>query len=100
MTEEQKLEVDKQVWKNRFELKFAVFFRRLPFPMVQQVPFFLVEGFTLWQIVRNAKDRAESAGEERLRLLVEALDDYREAYNEYKEVKETIESAEKLGKTW
>ena len=100
LTDEQKLEVDKYVRKNRFKLKFAIFFPCLPFPMVPQVPFFPVEGFTPQQIVRNLRDRAESAVEERLRPLAEAVDDSREAYNEYKEVKEIIESAEKLGKTW
>jgi hypothetical protein len=100
LTEEEKLEIDEQVRKNRFELKFAIFFPFLPFPIIPQVPFFPVEGFSPQQIVKNARDRAESAVEERLRPLAEAVDDCREAYNEYKEVKETIESAEKLGKTW
>ena len=45
LTEEEKLEVDKQVRKNRFELIFAIFF--LPFPMLPTpyVLFFLVESF-------------------------------------------------------
>lgn len=55
LTEEEKLEIDKQVRKNRFELKFVIFFPFLP------VPFFPVEGFNPQQIVRNARDRAESA---------------------------------------
>ena len=99
LTEEEKVEIDKQVRKNRFELKFAIFFPFLPFPMVPMpsVPFFPVEGFSPQQIVRNARDRAESAVEERLRPLAKAVDDCSEAY---KEVKETIESAEKLDKTW
>ena len=58
LTEEKKLEIDKQVRKNRFELKFAIFFPFLPYP-IPQVPFFPVEGFTPQQIVRNARDRAE-----------------------------------------
>ena len=102
LTKEQKLEIDKQVRKNRFELKYAIFFPFLPVPIVPmpQVPFLPVEGFSPQQIVRNARDRAESVVEERLRPVAEAIDDCSEAYNEYKEVKETIESAEKLGKTW
>lgn len=44
LTEEEKLEIDKQVRKNRFELKFAIFFPFLPVPIVPQVPFFPVEG--------------------------------------------------------
>mmetsp|Transcript_26841 Transcript_26841/g.44220 ORF Transcript_26841/g.44220 Transcript_26841/m.44220 type:complete len:227 (-) Transcript_26841:1597-2277(-) len=95
LTEEEKLEIDKQVRNNRFELKFAIFFTFLPFPIIPQVPFFPVEGFSPQQIVRNARDRVESAVEERLRPLAEAVDDCREAYNEYKEVKETIESNSK-----
>ena len=46
LTKEQKLEIDKQVRKNRFELKYAIFFPFLPVPM-PQLPFFPVEGFTL-----------------------------------------------------
>ena len=61
LTEEEKLEIDKQVRKNRFELKFAIFFPFLPFPMVPQVPFIPVKGFTPQQIVRNARDQAVSA---------------------------------------
>jgi len=76
LTEEQKLEVDKQVGKNRFELKFTIFFLCLPFTIVPQVPFFPVEGFMPQQIVRNARDRAESAVEERLRPLAEYTDSF------------------------
>jgi hypothetical protein len=72
LTEEEKIEIDKQVRKNRFELKFAIFFPFLPVPIVPQVPFFPVEGFSPQQIVRNAIDRAESVVEERLRPLAEA----------------------------
>jgi len=92
LTKEQKLEIDKQVRKNRFELKYAIFFPFLPVPIVPmpQVPFLPVEGFSPQQIVRNARDRAQSAVEERLRPLAETVDDCTEAYNEYKEVKETI----------
>ena len=102
LTKEQKLEIDKQVRKNRFELKYAIFFPFLPVPIVPmpQVPFFPVEGFSPQQIVRNARDRAQSAVEERLRPLAETVDDCTEAYNEYKDAKETIKSAEKLVKTW
>ena len=74
LTEEEKLEIDKQVRKNRFALKFAIFFPFLPFPIIPQVPFFPVEGFSPKQIVRNARDRVESAVEERLRSLAEAVD--------------------------
>lgn len=77
LTKEQKLEIDKQVRKNRFELKYAIFFPFLPVPIVPmpQVPFFPVEGFGLQPIVRNARDRAESAVEERLRPLTQLADD-------------------------
>lgn len=100
LTEEEKIEIDKQVRKNRFEVKFAIFFPFFPFPIVPQVPFFPVEGFSPKQIVRNARDRTESAVAEKMAPLAQAVDDCSEAYNEYKEVKETLESAEKLGKTW
>ena len=56
LTEEEKLEIDKQVRKSRFELRFAIFFPFLPFPMVPmpQIPFFPVEALPPRQIVRNA----------------------------------------------
>ena len=81
MTEEEKLEIDKQVRKNTFELRFAIFFPFLPFPIVPQVPFFPVKDFSPQQIIRNARDRAQSAAEERLRPLSETVDDFIEAYN-------------------
>ena len=98
LTEEQKLEVDKQVRKNRFELKFAIFFPCLPFPMVPQVPFSPVEGFTPQQIVRNARDRAESAIAEKLAPLAQLADDCQEAYNEYKVYKEMSSTLSKVSK--
>jgi hypothetical protein len=92
LTEEEKLEIDKQVRKNRFELKFAIFFPFLPVPIVPmpQVPFIPVEGFTPQQIVRNARDRAESAITEKLAPLAQLADDCQEAYNEYKVYKECL----------
>lgn len=90
LTEEEKLKIDKQIRKNRFELKFAIFF---PFPMVPQVPFLPVEGFTPQQIVRNARDRAESAIAEKLAQLA---DDCQEVYNEYKVYKEMSSTLSKI----
>ena len=78
LTEEEKIEIDKQVRKNRFELKFTIFFPFLPFP---QVPFYPVEGFSPQQIIRNAIDRAESAVAEKLAPLAQLADDCQEAYN-------------------
>ena len=48
LTKEQKLEIDKQVRKNRFELKYAIFFPFFPVPIVPmlQVLFLPVEGFS------------------------------------------------------
>ena len=96
LTEEEKLEIDKQVRKNRFELKFAIFFPFLPFPMVPQVPSLPVEGFTPQQIVRNARDRAESAITEKLAPLAQLADDCQEAYNEYKVYKEMSSTLSKV----
>jgi hypothetical protein len=81
LTEEEKLQIDKQVKKNRFELKFAIFFPFLPMP---SVPFFPVEGFSPQQIVRNARDRAESSVAENMSLLARFVDDCQESHNEYK----------------
>ena len=83
LTEEKKLEIDKQVRKNRFELKFAIFFPFLLYT-IPEIPFFPVEGFTRQQIIRNARDRAESAIAEKLASLAQLADDCQEAYNEYK----------------
>ena len=98
LTEEGNLEIDKQVRKNRFELKFAIFFPFLPFPMVPQVPFLPVEVFTPQQIVRNARDRAESAIDEKLAPLAQLIDDCQEAYNEYKVYKEMSSTLSKVSK--
>ena len=48
LTKEQKLEIDKQVRKNRFKLEYAIFFPFLPVPIIlmPQAPLFPVEGFT------------------------------------------------------
>lgn len=97
LTEEKKLEIDKQVRKNRFELRFAIFFPFLPFPM-PQVPFFPVEGFTPQQIVRTARDRAESAVAEKLAPLAQLADDCQEAYKEYKVYKEMSSTLSKVSK--
>lgn len=96
LTEEEKLEIDKQVRKNRFELKFAVFFSFLPFPIVPQVPFFPVEGFSPQQVVRNARDRVESAVAETFAPLAQLADDCQEAYNEYKVYKEMSSTLSKV----
>ena len=96
LTEEEKLEIDKQVRKNRFEVKFAVFFPFLTFPIVPQVPFFPVEGFSPQQVVRNAKDRVESAVAEKFASLVQLADDCQEAYNEYKVYKEMSSTLSKV----
>ena len=96
LTESEKLEVDKQVRKNRCELKFAIFFPFLPFPIVPQVPFFPVEGFSPQQIIRNARDRAESAVAEKLAPLAQLADDCQEAYNEYKVYKEMSSTLSKV----
>lgn len=97
LTEEEKLEIDKQVRKNRFELKFAIFFPFLPFPM-PQVPFLPVEGFSPQQIVRNARDRAQSAVAEKLSPLAQFADNCQEAYNEYKVYNKMSSTLSKVSK--
>ena len=85
LTEEKKLEIDKQVRKNRFELRFAIFFPVL-FPTIPmpQLPFAPVDGLMPQQIVRNARDRAESAIAEKRALPAQFADDCQKLYNEYK----------------
>ena len=97
LTEQEKLEIDKQVLKDRLELRFAIFFPFLPFPM-PRVPFFPVEGLTPQQIVRNAMDRAESAIAEKLAPVAQLADDCQEAYNEYKVYNEMSSTLSKVSK--
>jgi len=87
LTKEEKLEINKQVRKNRFEVKVAIFF-----------PFLPVEGFTPQQIIRNAKDRSESAIDEKLAPLAQFAYDCQEAYNEYKVYKEMSSTLSKVSK--
>jgi hypothetical protein len=44
LTEKEKFGIDKQVKKNRFGLKFAIYFPFFPF-LTPEVPFHPVEGF-------------------------------------------------------
>ena len=99
LREQEKLDIDKRVRKNRFELKFAIFFPVLPFPM-PSVPFFPVEGYSPEQIVRTVRNRAESAVAEKIAPLAQVVDDCQEAYNESKETKEALELVEDLNKNW
>jgi hypothetical protein len=97
LTEEEKFDIDKKVKKNRFELKYAIFFPFLPFPM-PGVPFQPVEGFSPQQIVRNAKDQAESAVAEKMSLLAQFVDDFQEAHNGYKVYSEMSSTLSKVSK--
>ena len=111
LTEEEKRKIDKQVRKNRFMLKFAIFFPLFSSPMLS-VPFSPVAGFTTQQIVGNARNRAESAVAKKIAPLAQAVDDCHEAYNESKETKpeaynesketkETVKSVEEdVDKKW
>ena len=63
-----------------------------------RVPFFPVEGFSPQQIVRNARDRAESAVAEKVAPLAQLVDDCQEAYNEYKVYKKMSSTLEKVSK--
>jgi hypothetical protein len=63
-----------------------------------QVSFFPVEGFTPQEIVRNARDRAESAIAEKLARLAQLADDCQEAYNEYKVYNKMSSTLSKVSK--
>ena len=99
LTEEKKLEIDKQVRKNRFELRFAIFFPVL-FPTIPmpQLPFAPVDGLMPQQIVRNARDRAESAIAEKLTSVAQLANDCQEAYSEYKVYNEMSSTLSKVSK--
>ena len=99
LTEEKKLEIDKQVRKNRFELRFAIFFPVL-FPTIPmpQLPFAPVDGLMPQQIVRNARDRAESAIAEKLTSVAQLANDCQDAYSEYKVYNEMSSTLSKVSK--
>lgn len=66
LTEEEKLEIDKQVRENQLALKLAIYIPLLPFP-IPQPPVFPGEVFlNPQQVVRNAQEKAESAIEQRV----------------------------------
>jgi Asp-tRNA(Asn)/Glu-tRNA(Gln) amidotransferase C subunit len=66
-----------------------------PTPMA---PFFPVEGFSPQQIVRNARDRVESATAEKMAQMAQFVDDCEEAYNEYKVYSEMSSTLSKVSK--
>jgi len=66
-----------------------------PTPMT---PFFPVQGFSPQQIVRNARDRAESAVAEKIAPLAQFADDCQEPYNEYKVYSEMSSTLSKVSK--
>jgi len=61
-------------------------------------PFFPVEGFSPQQIVRNARDRAESAVAEKMAPLAQFVDECQEAYNEYKVYNKMSSTLSKISK--
>lgn len=98
LTKEKKAEIDRQIQKNRLELKFIIFFPFLSFPIIPYVPFFPVEGFNPQQIVRKAKDYAKLTIAEKLAPLTQLTDDCQEAYNEYKVYNEMSSTLSKISK--
>jgi len=66
--------------------------------LFRRFPFFPVEGFSPQQIVRNARDRAESAVAEKLASLAQAADECQEAYNQYKVYNEMSSTLSKVSK--
>jgi mRNA-degrading endonuclease RelE of RelBE toxin-antitoxin system len=97
LTEEEKFYIDKQVKKNRFELKFAIFFPFLPLSM-PSLPFQPVEGFSPQQTIRSAKDRAQQAFAEKVGPLFQFTEACEEAYNEYKVYSEMSRTLSKVSK--
>jgi hypothetical protein len=72
VTEEKKLEVDKQVQKNKLEFKCAICLPFIGF-LMGQVLFFPVEGLLAQQIVRNARNLSEPANEHNLNKMDEVI---------------------------
>ena len=60
------------------------------FPIFPAAPFLYVEGFAPKQIIRNAKNRVESAVAEKL----SPFEDAYEAYREYKELADLVQNYE------
>ena len=101
LTPEKREIIDKQVEKNRLELKIflkvAVFVPFFPLPNFEmQFPDFRV--FSPQQIVRDARDRAEEAVHQRMDQLAQFADDCQEAYNEYKVYSEMSSTLSKVSK--
>jgi hypothetical protein len=61
-------------------------------------PFFPIEGFSPQQIVRNARDPVESAVAEKTAQMAQFVDDFEEAYNEYKVYSEMSFTLSKVSK--
>ena len=55
LTEEEKFKIDKQVRKNRFELKFAIFFPFLPFPMIPHPPTNATQPVVIERVIETPK---------------------------------------------
>ncbi len=101
LTEEEKLEIDKQVRKNRSEVKLAIFlfptlFPWWPAPTLPNPPVYPGEVFSPHHIVRKARDQVASAAAKKVAPLTEAADDCKEAYNEYKVYKEMSSTLSKV----
>jgi hypothetical protein len=102
LTEQEKIDIDKQVVKNRMETKLAVFLGS-PFlpnlPILPEPSFFPNrEIFAPQQIVRDARDRVEEAVNDRMNRLAGAVDDCQEAYNEHKVYNEMSSTLSKVSK--
>jgi hypothetical protein len=72
VTEEKKLEVDKQVKKNKLEFKCAICLPFIGF-LMGQVLLFPVEGVLAQQIVRNARNLSEPANQHNLNQMDEVI---------------------------
>ena len=77
LTYQEKSGIDKQVRKNQFDLKLAIFFPFGIFPLpslpMPQVPFWPVEGFSPQQIIRNGRDRLEEGALQKRDQLLEPV---------------------------
>jgi hypothetical protein len=105
LTDQQKLEIDKQVRKNQFELKFAVI---LPFFGYQLFPTHItpfcqvdqVDGFTPQQIIRTSKDRGKSAIDAKVNQFLDRCEDAANEINKgSKESEETIKISVEMSPT-
>lgn len=103
LTDKERVEIDKKARINRFKLKFAIFSPFFPIILpMPTTPFFPVDGFQPRHIVehhaRNARNRAGVAIEKKVAPFAQMVNEFQEAYYEYKVYMELSSTLKKISK--